>query len=131
MKTKNIGIVIDQGTPFSLVIGISDGSGPIDITGYQFLGQMRKSTDPTVTEAVAEFIFTILNQTTNKGQVQWSLDEESIEDIITSIATPLVLQRTTTPFIYDVKMKDTSGNINRIIQGIAQVSPQATQEPFP
>lgn len=129
MKTRNLGIVLDQGSDFSLVIRISGDTGPIDITGYQFLSEMRQSTDPT-SDVVANFSFTILDQVTNKGQVKWYLPEAGGEDVVTSIATPLTQLRQTTAFVFDVKMKDTAGTISRIIQGLMYVSPEATQELF-
>lgn len=132
MKTLNLGIVLDQGADFSLVIGVFDDTGPIDITGYAFKSQMRENTaitDP-VSDPVAEFSFQILDQTTNKGQVRWYLPEAASADIVTTIANALENNRPTTPFIFDVKMKDTAGAISRIVQGIVSVSPQATQESF-
>lgn len=132
MQTRNLGIVLDQGADFSLVIEIFNQTGPIDITGYAFLSQMRKTTQVTdpVTPPVAEFQFTILNQTTNKGQVKWFLPESQSELVVASVATPQTEMRETTPFVFDVKMKDTLGQISRIIQGIIYVSPEATQEEF-
>jgi hypothetical protein len=129
MKTRNLGIIMDQGASFQLVILITGQNGPIDITGYEFASQMRATTEPS-SPVVAEFEFEILNQTTNIGQVQMTLpiadDEENI--IPLSTATPLVNQRQTTPFVFDVKMKDSVGFISRIIQGIIFASPEATQE---
>jgi hypothetical protein len=131
MKTLNLGIEMDAGTDFSLVIGISGDSGPIDLTGYSFLSEMRSTTDPTA-PVVAEFDFTILDQATNQGQVKMSLPlaEDSESEITTSIANPLVNCRLKTPFLFDVKMKDTAGNVSRPIQGIIYVCPEATQEVF-
>jgi hypothetical protein len=129
MKTLNLGIELDQGADFSLVIGIFGMGGPIDITGYQFLGEMRDSTDPT-SPVVAEFDFEILNQYTNQGQVQWTISQLVLENLELSASGNLQTARLTTPFVFDIKMKDTMGNISRIIQGIAYVSPQATQEDF-
>lgn len=129
METLNLGIVLDQGADFSLVIGIFNESGPVDITGYDFLGEMRKSTSPT-SQVVAEFDFTILDQTTNTGQVRWFLPESESADIVTSVSSALQPNRETTPFVFDVKMKDTSSTISRIIQGLVYVSPQATLESF-
>lgn len=129
MQTRNLGIVLDQGADFKLVILLSDSNGPIDITGYAFKSEMRLSTDPT-SPIVAEFDFAILNQTTNKGQVVWTLDIADSESVTTSIANALKDARQTTPFVFDVKMKDTLDQVTRIIQGLIFVSPQATQEEF-
>lgn len=131
MQTRNLGIELDQGADFNAIIGIFGDAGPIDLTGYQFKSEMRATSDPN-SDVVAEFQFTILNQFTNKGQVQMSLpafdnDESSIT---TSIATPLTKSRQKTPFIFDVKMQDTNGGVTRIIEGLVYMSPEATQETF-
>jgi hypothetical protein len=130
MKTLNLGIILDQGADFNYVIGINgDDATPINLTGYSFLSEMRASTDPA-SPVVAEFIFTIQNQTTNAGQVLWSLPNATTADLITSVAAATNYKRLTTPFVFDVKMLDTVGNVTRIIQGIVLVSPQATMESF-
>lgn len=248
MKTLNLGVVMDQGADFNYVIGLSDVNGPIDITGYKFLGEMRLSTAPgepiaggekadgaltfsaqpapldtinvngklitfvaatpgaaevlidstlaltianllaslkastdagvkvatyeypdpcapgliinvtfgvvgvagnaftlvtgsasitvsgaTLTGGIdpAEFVFTILNQVTNKGQVKWSLPQVQVDTIAASVSNNLQTARMKTPYVFDVKMEDTANIITRIIQGVIYVSPQATQEAFP
>ena len=127
MKTLNLGIVMDQGADFSLVIGICGDAGPINLTGYSFQSQMKISSSECV-DSSATFDFEILNQVTNKGQVRWYLPRQQVDEVVTSITTALEGQRRTTPFIFDIKMTDLSSNVTRIIQGIIQVSPQATQE---
>lgn len=129
MKTLNLGIVLDQGSDFSLVIGISGRCGPIDITGYSFLGEMKSSTDPDAA-TVAEFQFKILDQGPMQGRVKWFMSAETTLGILTSVSNSLQTKRLATPFVYDIKMKDTAGTVSRIIQGIAYVSPEATQEVF-
>lgn len=129
MKTLNLGIVIDQGTDFNLVIGIFGINGAIDITGYEFVGQMKTSTDPDA-EIVAEFDFKIMNQYYNMGLLNWSLSAETTTNILTSTSGSLQKNRLTTPFVFDIKMKDTADIITRIVQGIVYVSPDATQELF-
>ena len=133
MQTKKLGIEINQNTDFYLVIQLNGQDGPLDLTGYQLLGQVRDNTGPT-SQLIAEFVFTILDQTMPEtlGQVAWSLpvanDGES--EITTSTAFALVKKRQQTPFVYDVKMKDTSGKVSRIVEGLVYVSPEATQEAF-
>ncbi len=249
MKALNVGLVMDQGADFNLVVQINNTvagvSAPIDITGYEFVGEMRLSTSPSVpiaggvkasgaitfttnpspgdtltingtvitfvaatpgadevligtsledtvislfalllastdanivqagyaiistnlsivvtftvvglvgnafTLAIssagntvsaatllggidpAEFVFTILDQVTNTGQVQMSLPQAQVDTIATSVSGDLNVARLKTPYIFDVKMKDTSGLKSRIMQGIVYVSPQATQEALP
>lgn len=247
MKTLNIGVDMDEGSDFNVVVGVKGVGGPIDLTGYSFKGQMRSTTDPagvvvggkqsagsyaftgnpadtdtvtvngvvltfllvltggpnevqigttamltacnlniflrrattpalilatycvigivlptlnvtyktvgvvgnaftlarnslvitpsgtTLTGGIdpAEFVFTILNQFTNKGQVRWLLPQAIVDTIATSVSNQLQLTRLRTPYVFDVKMLDTAGTIKRIIQGIIYLSPQATQENFP
>ncbi len=130
MKTRNLGIILDQGVDFSLVIGISDENGPVDITGYIFKSQMRPSTllSSPVALPTVEFSFQILNQSTNKGKVRWYAPAASFSSLVASVSSALQNCRQTTPFVFDVKMKDTAGTPSRPIQGIMYLSPQATQE---
>lgn len=128
-KSLNIGIEMDQGADFNVVIGIFGDCAPIDITGYSFLGEMRSNTSQS-SLIVAEFNFDILDQALYPGQVQMSLPAAITVELETSVTDPLQKMRLTTPFVFDVKMKDGEGTIGRIIQGIVYVSPQATQEVF-
>jgi hypothetical protein len=128
-STLKLNININQGADFNLVFTVTDMNGPVDLIGYEFLGEMKKNTDEH--NPVAEFVFTILNQYLYPGQVQWSLPACASDDIMTSDANSFQRMRRNTPFLYDVKMKDTSGNVSRILQGTAFVSPEVTQECFP
>lgn len=129
MKLLNLGIELDQGADFSLVLGIFDSTGvPLNLTGYSFKSQMRASTDPAGSP-VAEFQFEILDQVSKTGQVRWYLPQAASADIATTVANGLERIRPTTPFVFDIKMKDTSNVITRIAQGLIFISPQATQEP--
>lgn len=79
----------------------------------------------------AEFVFTILDQVTNTGQFKMSLPQTQVDTIATSVSGDLNVSRLRTPYVYDVKMKDTSGLKSRIMQGIVYVSPEATLEALP
>ncbi len=127
--TLNLGISMNQGDDFNLVLLINGPSGPIDITGYDFLGEMKSSTASTY-PVIAEFDFTILNQTTNKGQIQWNLPSAETLALVTSPSDPEQTQRQTTPYVFDVKMQDLSFTVTRIVQGIIYVSPAVTLEVF-
>lgn len=124
MKTLNLNVILNKGASFSLVIEVPD----TDLTGYEFSSQMRKTTESDV---VAEFDFEILNQTTHKGQVRWSLPIETSDDIVASVSNAEQVCRQTTPFVFDVKMKDTVNFVTRIIQGIVSVSPDVTRAEEP
>lgn len=79
----------------------------------------------------AEFAFTILDQVTNTGQVKMSLPQVQVDTISASVSGGLNVKRLLTPYVYDVKMKDTSAKQSRILEGLVYVSPQATQEALP
>jgi hypothetical protein len=133
MNTLNLGIVMNQGDDFQVIIQVNspctpgNPSTPIDITGYQFKGQMRATT-VAGGPVVAEFTFAIQNQTTNKGQVLWSLPNVTTTALFASIANAEEPNRLTTPYMFDVKMMDTSSVVSRIVQGIMKLSPQVTME---
>lgn len=129
MSTLNLGIRMNQGDDFRLIILVTGDSGPIDISGYEFIGAMKKDTDPE-SEAVAEFDFTIFNQTTHKGQCLWSLSADEAADLIASVSDAERKNRLTTPYVFDVKMKDTADIVSRPIEGIIYLSPQVTVETF-
>lgn len=124
-KTLNLNITLMQGADFNPIILVPGPTTPTDITGYTFEGQVKENTNPS-TGAVATFSFVILNQTTNKGQVQWILSAEDIDDIVASVANSESPCRLTTPFLYDIYMIDTLNVRTRIIQGKALVSPKVT-----
>jgi hypothetical protein len=129
MVPLNLGIEIDQGSDFNVIIGVTGDCGPLDLTGYLFRGQLSISTDQTITPS-ASFVFTVLNQSTNMGQVQCSLSASVTSELTASVSNNLQTQRLDTPYVFDIEMKDTNNLITRIIEGIVYVSPQATQEAF-
>ena len=127
-NTRRLGISMNQGDDFELILLISDDSGPINLTGYEFFGDMKLNTDP-LTPIAATFSFSILNQTTNTGQVQWTLDNEDTAALIASTSDAERKNQLTTPYVFDVKMQDTDSIVSRIVQGIIYLSPQVTIAP--
>lgn len=124
-KTLNLDITIYQGANFSANILVPTGGLPQDITGYLFYGYIKESTAFNAA-ILAEFTFTILNQTTKKGQVSWLLNSEDSGSIPLSISGGENIGRLTTPYIYDVVMVDTSNVKTRILEGMANISPGVT-----
>jgi hypothetical protein len=127
MAAANYNITIEQGSDFVKILQINDSNDdPINITGYSFESFIKLSTGETA--PVAEFTFTILNQTTNTGQVRWFMSNA----ITTTIPTTPVLStadgRPSTKYIYDVNMTNDQSIVERILQGKANVSPEVTKE---
>ncbi|HAB99248.1 MAG TPA: hypothetical protein DCE71_05450 [Parachlamydiales bacterium] len=96
---------------------------PLDLTGSTFAGKVRKLYDsPT---AVATFTFVILDQVTNRGQVQMSLTPS---ETTASPCDPATIKtpRPITEYIYDVERTKPSTEKDRVLQGQVSVSPEVT-----
>lgn len=127
MKTLNVNVLLNQGATFSVIIRILCDPPP-DLTDYEFKGQIRSMSDATV---VADFVFEIRDQTQFPGEVYWKLSAAATEEIATSVIGPNPPCRLTTPYVFDIKMTDSAGDITRILQGIVSVSPEVTYEETP
>jgi hypothetical protein len=105
-------LTIDQGADFETTFDlIADDGTPIDITGYEFYGQVRKSyysTNPT-----ANILITILNAP--RGNTLISIDAANTANIISG------------RYVYDIKLKDTSNVTSRVVEGIITVTPQVSR----
>ncbi|CAB4124092.1 hypothetical protein UFOVP49_3 [uncultured Caudovirales phage] len=100
---------IDQGTDFETTLDLTADDGTaINVAGYVFSGQIRKSyysTNPT-----ANLILYVTDS--SNGNVLVTLDA----DITSNIAAGR--------YVYDIKMKDTANNTTRVVEGIITVTPQ-------
>lgn len=123
MAAANLNILIEQGATFSRVLTIKDESGSaIDLTGFSFAGQVRRRySDSTV---LGSFTFTILNQTTNKGQVSMVMSSTVTAAIPVDKSTDYT--RKITYCTYDVEM-NTGSEKDRILEGTAEISPEVTR----
>jgi hypothetical protein len=105
-------LTIDQGASFELTFDlVGDDGYPINITGYVFSGQIRKtyySTNPT-----ANIIVTILNPVA--GNTLLSISSSNTANIVAG------------RYVYDIKMKDTVNVTSRVVEGIVTVTPQVTR----
>jgi hypothetical protein len=105
-------LTIDQGASFDLTFDlVGDDGYPINVTGYEFSGQIRKtyySTNPT-----ANIIVTILNPVA--GNTLLSISSSNTANIVAG------------RYVYDIKMKDTADVTSRVVEGIVTVTPQVTR----
>jgi hypothetical protein len=105
-------LTIDQGASFELTFDlVGDDGYPINITGYVFSGQIRKtyySTNPT-----ANIVVTILNSAA--GNTLLSISSSNTANIVAG------------RYVYDIKMKDTANVTSRVVEGIVTVTPQVTR----
>lgn len=105
-------LTINQGATFESDLDLVDDDGSaINVAGYVFSGQIRKSyysLNPT-----ANLTLNIVNAA--NGNV----------NIVLSAATTANIKAGR--YVYDVKMTDTANVTTRIVEGIITVTPQVTK----
>lgn len=123
MAAAELDLYIEQGAKFYRTLTLKSANVPIDITGYSFRGQIRKSqSDSTI---LASFSFNILNQVSFTGQVEMTMSDAVTSSLPVPTATSFV--RKTIKYIYDVEVVNSSGVVDRMLQGSAEVSPEVTR----
>lgn len=111
-------LYIEQGTTFARTLTLSDGTNPIDLTGYTARGQIRAgATSATI---IASFTFVITPLT---GTIVMSLTA----DETSAIATTGDKYSSLTKYYYDVEIEDAVGTVTRILNGQITVSPEVTK----
>lgn len=105
-------LAIDQGTTYTVTIGITDEAGsPRNLTGYTARSQMRRS---YYTNSNVAFTANILNP--SDGEVTLSLSSAQ--------TSALRLGR----YVYDLELvESSSGSVERIVEGIITVYPEVTR----
>jgi hypothetical protein len=105
-------LTVDQGATFESNIDLVDDDGvAINVAGYIFSGQIRKSyysLNPT-----ANLTITVVNSA--NGNVNITLNAATTTNIKAG------------RYLYDVKMRDTANVVTRIVEGIITVTPQVTK----
>ncbi len=116
-------IYVEQGALFELLLTCKNPDGSlINLTGYTFEGMVRKATDDATPFLI--FSFTILDQTTNTGQVRVYIPSATTEAI--SVPGPVIGVRTIVKYLYDIYWI-TGGEKYRILEGAAKISAEATK----
>lgn len=105
-------LVVDQGATYETTIDlIADDGTAVNVAGYVFSGQIRKSyysQSPT-----ANLTLTISNAA--NGNVIMSLNSATTANIKAG------------RYVYDVKMIDVANTTTRIVEGIITITPQVTK----
>lgn len=105
-------LTIDQGTTFESTIDlVGDDGAAINVAGYIFSGQVRKSYYST--KAAANITISVTN--TANGNLTISIPANTTANIKAG------------RYLYDIKMRDTSNVVTRIVEGIITVTPQVTK----
>lgn len=106
-------LYMDQGATFENTLTITDDltNASVNISGYTITSQMRRSYYSA--NATANIICTIVNAAT--GNVLMSLAAANTANIRPG------------RYLFDVETTDTNGKINRILEGIINVTPGVTR----
>ena len=109
---NQVELFCDQGTDFSYSLGISNDDGSsVNIAGYTFSSSIRKSYYSS--GVTANLTVTILSAA--NGNVQLSMNSATTANIKSG------------RYLYDVKMRDSSNTVFRVIEGIITIYPQITK----
>jgi hypothetical protein len=105
-------LFVDQGSTYENTIDLTADDGTaINVAGYVFSGQVRKSYYSQ--SVAANLTITVLNSA--NGNVKISMNSATTANIKAG------------RYVYDVKMKDTGNTTTRILEGIITVTPQVTK----
>ena len=105
-------LTIDQGATFESSLDLVDDDGAaINVAGYVFSGQIRKS-------------YYSLNPTANLTLNIVNAANGNVNIFLSSATTANIKAGR---YVYDVKMTDTTNTVTRIVEGIITVTPQVTK----
>jgi hypothetical protein len=105
-------IDIDQGTDFSIDLGLKNDDGsPMDVTGYTFSSAIKKSFYSTSNVAS----FTVDVSGANTGSIILSLDANTTSDIKPG------------RYLFDIKQRNDTNLVERISEGVVTINPQVTE----
>jgi uncharacterized protein YbcV (DUF1398 family) len=105
-------LTVDQGSTFESTIDlVSDDGAVINVAGYVFTGQLRKSYYSA--NATANLTLTIVNAA--NGNVKVSISAANTANIKAG------------RYLYDIKMRDTSNTVTRLVEGVITITPQVTR----
>ena len=103
-------IVADQGATFNLNFTIATDGTPLDLTGYTFAMQVRRSTNSSST---------LLNLT--------SATMTSIGTVAVTVSAATMNDVPAGRWVYDIELTSSSGTVTRILEGRFIVKAQVTQ----
>jgi hypothetical protein len=104
-------LVVEQGATFSQNIVVSDAyKTPLDLTDYEYRGQLRKSYGSKTYTA-----FTITSEDPTTGEL-----------VLFLTATQTTALREGR-YVYDIEIEDEDGIVTRVLEGIITVTPNVTR----
>lgn len=118
VKCERYNLQINQGADLRFAFRVKGVDLlPEDLTGRTFKGQIRASYDAA--DALADFVITPRNQTTNKGEVDVHLPNTALPQATLKLSGRAL-------YVYDIEMVYATGDIVKVLKGDAEVFPEAT-----
>lgn len=125
MSAARLDLTIEQGTTFLRTCTIKDAEGvPVDITDWEFTGQIRMHYDSTT--VAAAFDFEILDQILYPGKFTFGLSPEDSSAIAVATSGNEDCKKLTT-YLYDIEAARPGDITDRILEGRVFVSPEVTR----
>lgn len=125
MGAAKLDINVEQGATFEIVLTIKDSQNAgVDLTNWTFSGALRETLASP--NASASFTFTKSNQTTSPGEITVSIPATTTAAISCNTRA-LSGERPSTIYYYDIEALKSDGKTDRILEGRALVSPEATR----
>jgi hypothetical protein len=104
-------LTVDQGSDFTSTVSVVDAlNAPLDLTGYTFRGQVRK----TYTSSTA-VDFTLISNAPSTG------------DILLSLSSAQTAEMKAGRYHYDVEIVSAGNTVTRVLEGQLEVTPRATR----
>jgi len=117
---ENLDLTIRQGTTFTLPMRLTDpNDAPINITGYLFRGQVRKT--PSAAEVIASFSSTIIDAM--DGWARLTLTDE----VTAAIPAGDTLASPTSLYVYDIEYELPNGSVEPLVYGQLKVFREVTR----
>jgi hypothetical protein len=106
-------LYLDQGTTFNSNVTLTDDTtnAPLNITGYTFRSQMRRSYYSA--NATATITCSIVNA--GAGEISMNLSANTTSNIKAG------------RYLFDLEAVDTIGSVTRVLEGIITVTPEITR----
>jgi hypothetical protein len=107
-----LNILIEQGTTFKSFVTLSDDDAPLNLTGYTFVGTLKRDV-----------------QSANSTALTCSLEDANNGIFSMSLAASISEAMKSGRYVYDIISIDAEGVISRTFEGIATLTKNITPVP--
>jgi hypothetical protein len=122
MPAATLNITVEQGSHYEIQLTVNDeNDDPIDLTGFEFAGQIRAKSSKT--ESLADFDFEITDAAA--GLVRAFIISDDTAAI--PVKAPSGELRGSSVYVYDIEYGPAAGERYRLLQGTATVSGEVTR----